>query len=104
MKGDNLRSDVRSHLGIPRLHGDGYTSAITDRLVHGTQEPEKAAELEATLRATPWWPQLSSLNVGDLRTAWESTETNSELRRILEKFVWTDRETSARLRVRRDHK
>lgn len=43
MKGDNLRSDVRSLSGIPRLHSDGYTSAITDRPVHGAHVCFKAS-------------------------------------------------------------
>ncbi len=94
--------------GLELIAGRRTEVAITvnDRVLFPRkgQEPEKAAELEAALRATPWWPQLSSLNIGDLRTAWESAETNSELRRILEKFVWTDREISVRLRARRDHK
>jgi len=94
--------------GLELIAGRRTEVAITvnDRVLFPRkgQEPEKAAELEAALRATPWWPQLSSLNVGDLRTAWESAETNSELRRILEKFVWTDREIAVRLRARRDHK
>jgi putative RecB family exonuclease len=82
------------------------TISVNDRVLFPRkgQEPEKAEALETALRSTPWWAQLSSLNSADLRAAWESADTNPDLRRILEKFVWTERETSARLRARRDRR
>lgn len=68
------------------------------------QEPEKAAELEAALRATPWWQQVSTLSPAQLKAAWDlANGSNPDLRRILERFAWTERETSTRLRDRRDH-
>ena len=68
------------------------------------QEPEKAAELEAALRATPWWQQVSTLSPAQLKAAWDlASGPNPDLRRILERFAWTERETSTRLRDRRDH-
>ncbi len=80
--------------------------SVNDRVLFPRkgQEPDKAEALETALRSTPWWAQLSSLNSADLRAAWESGDTNPDLRRILEKFVWTERETSARLRARRDRR
>lgn len=68
------------------------------------QEPEKAADFEAALRGTPWWPQLSSLNAADLRSAWESAQTDPDLRRLLAKFAWTESDVAVRLRARRDRR
>lgn len=69
------------------------------------EEPEKAAELEAALRATKWWKDLSTLNAAQLKAAWEGgSESDPDLRKLLKRFVWTEEETTARLRDRRDRK
>ena len=69
------------------------------------EEPEEAAELEAALRATKWWNDLSTLSAAQLKAAWEEADqVNPDLRKLLKRFVWTDEETTARLRDRRDLK
>jgi hypothetical protein len=78
--------------------------SVSDRVLFPRkgQEPEKAADFEAALRGTPWWPQLSSLNSAELRAAWESAQTDPDLRRLLAKFAWTEPDVAVRLRARRD--
>jgi len=94
--------------GLELIAGREKEVAITvsDRVLFPRkgQEPEKAADLEATLRGTPWWPQLSSLNSAELRSAWESSQTDPDLRRILATFAWTEPDVSLRLRARRDRR
>jgi len=69
------------------------------------EEPEEAAELEAALRATKWWNDLSTLSAAQLEAAWEEADqVNPDLRKLLKRFVWTDEDTTARLRHRRDLK
>ena len=69
------------------------------------EEPEEAAELEAALRATKWWNDLSTLSAAQLKAAWEEADqVNPDLRKLLKRFVWTDEDTTARLRHRRDLK
>lgn len=69
------------------------------------EEPEQAAELEAALRATRWWKDLSTLNASQLKAAWEDSQGAApELRKLLKKYVRLETETTARLRGRRDAK
>jgi len=67
------------------------------------EEPEQAAELEAALRATKWWKDLSTLSAAQLKTAWEDGG-EADLLKLLKRFVWTEQESTARLRDRRDRK
>ncbi len=52
--------------GLAKFFGDRGEVAVTvkDELVppRKTHEPEKAAELEEALRASPWWPELSAVD------------------------------------------
>lgn len=69
------------------------------------EEPEQAAKLEAALRETRWWKDLSTLNASQLKAAWEGADGLApDLRRLLKRFVWTEEETTARLRDRRERK
>lgn len=69
------------------------------------EKPEQAAEFEAALRATKWWKDLSTLNAAQLKAAWEEADqVNPDLRKLLKRFVWTEQESTARLRDRRDRK
>lgn len=62
------------------------------------QEPEKAAELEARLRGTPWWDALSGLDRQALGRAWADSAADPDLRRLLEEYVWTEQALEVRLR------
>lgn len=68
-----------------------------------SEEPEQAAKLEAALRVTRWWKELSTVNAARLRVAWEDDDqSDPQLRRLLKRFVWTEEEATARMRDRRD--
>jgi hypothetical protein len=66
------------------------------------QEPEKAAELEAKLRRSPWWEQVSTLDRTALAALWKDREhQTANLRKLLEEYVWIEDQKSLRLRNRR---
>jgi putative RecB family exonuclease len=65
------------------------------------QEPAEAAQLEAILRSSPWWNQVSCLDRATLAALWEARDKQAtELRTILEEFAWVDEHTTLRLRKR----
>ncbi|HEX8876126.1 MAG TPA: hypothetical protein VF777_05210 [Phycisphaerales bacterium] len=48
---------------------------------------------------------MNTLNASQLKAAWEDADGSaSDLRKLLRKFVWTESETSVRIRDRRDSK
>jgi putative RecB family exonuclease len=68
-----------------------------------TAQPEEAAALEAKLRASKWWPEVSSLDRFALKRLWEQREQlQASLRNTLEKFATVESQISIRLRNRRD--
>lgn len=67
------------------------------------QEPEKAAELEAKLRASPFWPQVSTLDRSALAALWSEREQQAaQLRGLLDEYGWVEDQLSISLRKRRD--
>ncbi len=70
-----------------------------------TQEPERAAELEARLRDSKWWEEVSSLDASRLRKLLdEGTGTDPALRALIERFASRKQEQTARLRQKRSSK
>ena len=70
-----------------------------------TQEPEQAAELEASLRDSKWWEQVSRLDASRLRKLLdEGTGTDPELRALIQRFASRTQEQTVRLRQKRSSK
>ena len=69
-----------------------------------TQEPEQAAELEASLRDSKWWEEVSGLYVSRLRKLLdEGTGADPALRALIERFASRKQEQSVRLRQKRSN-
>ncbi len=69
-----------------------------------TQEPEQAAELEASLRDSKWWEEVSGLYVSRLRKLLdEGTGADPALRALIERFASRKQEQTARLRQKRSN-
>ena len=67
-----------------------------------TMEPDKAAELEQRLRNSQWWNQVSAIDRHALEALWQNPkELGAKLKKLLAPFVWTEEETTLRLRNRR---
>jgi alkylhydroperoxidase/carboxymuconolactone decarboxylase family protein YurZ len=68
-----------------------------------TIEPEAAERMEAALRKSPWWAEVSSLDRNCLVQLWQDPSSlDPKLRNLLKKHVFYEDSVQLRLRNRRD--
>lgn len=100
---------VAEQEGLAKFFGDRGEVAVTvkDELIppRKTHEPEKAAELEEALRASPWWQEVSALDRHAVKQMLGGhSAVRSELLSILVSAAVSARDIKLRLRslIRRD--
>jgi putative RecB family exonuclease len=92
--------------GLTNVVGSEKEVAITEQLKvmfpRKGQEPNEAAQLDALLRASPWWQRASCLDRSALSVLWDEREREAAgLCEILERFAWIDDQRTLSLRKRR---
>lgn len=93
--------------GFERVVGSDKEVAITHEqkavFPRKSYEPEEAARLEAALRQSSWWEEVSSLDRNCLARLWEDPSSlDPRLCKLLKKYVSTEELVQLRLRNRRD--